>query len=133
MQCHLKNMTVDAPKTNDLIVQFCCIINCFGPTECLRILICSHNTCPTSTILSVSLSFQAILLLAGVALAQEAAENPNDQIRRLRFRRPRPKVVGVSDEEGVQQGRPIPLAAIPTRNQGRNEGTQHAVANNHAG
>lgn len=59
----------------------------------------------------------AILLLAGVALAQESAENPNDQIRRLRFRRPRPKVVGVSNEEGVQQGRPIPLAAIPTRNQ----------------
>ena len=47
-----------------------------------------------------------------MALAQEA-ENPNDQIRRLRFRRPRPKVVGVSNEEGVQQGRPIPLAAIP--------------------
>ncbi len=52
-----------------------------------------------------------LLLCSGLALAQEDAGNPNDQIRRLRFRRPRPnpKVVGISDEEGVAQGRPIPL------------------------
>jgi hypothetical protein len=53
--------------------------------------------------------FQAlVVLLATTVLAQEEA-NSNDQIRRLRFRRPRPKVVGISNEEGVAQGRPIPL------------------------
>ena len=90
------------------------------PIALLRSTSVSHQLGAQTSVLTKHLSiFQAILLFAGVALSQESGENPNDQIRRLRFRRPRPKVVGVSDEEGVAQGRPIPLAAIPARNQGR--------------
>lgn len=48
-------------------------------------------------------------LLVSAALAQDE-EDPNARIRRLRFRRPRPRVLGVSDEEG-QRGAPIPLRA----------------------
>lgn len=43
--------------------------------------------------------------------AQE--EDPNANIRRLRFRRPRPRVLGVSNEDGLAEGRPIPLRAGP--------------------
>ena len=50
-----------------------------------------------------------VALLIGSALAQDE-QDQNDRIRRLRFRRPRPRVVGVSDEDG-QRGAPIPLRA----------------------
>ena len=56
-------------------------------------------------------------LFVASAFAQEAQQeengNANDSVRRLRFRRPRPKVAAVSNEDGVAQGRPVPLRAAP--------------------
>ncbi len=57
-------------------------------------------------------------------VAQESLRNDNDRIRRLRFRRPRPK--SVDDEEGIRGGRPVPLRAqqVP---QGKNIDNQKGL------
>ena len=57
-------------------------------------------------------SFQTLCLVLGLSLAQEeAAEGVSPAIRRLRLRRPRP--VGISNPDGIAEGRPIPLRRIP--------------------
>ena len=63
----------------------------------------------------ISLDFQAFaaLLLSSAVVSGQRSDNQNDKVRRLRFRRPRPRVVPVSDEEGVQEGSPVPLRAVP--------------------
>ncbi len=53
--------------------------------------------------------FQALLLALGLSLAQEEQQAPRG---RLRFKRPR--ITGVSNPEGIAQGAPIPLRAVPT-------------------
>ena len=56
-------------------------------------------------------------MVVSAVSAQEGRFNP-DNVKRLRFRRPRPrpKVLGVSDEEGIQ-GRPVPLRGVPAGKQ----------------
>ena len=56
--------------------------------------------------------FQALIALVLLPICLAQVENPNDRIRKLRFRRPNsPRLVGVEDEDGAGQGPAIPLRA----------------------
>lgn len=69
-----------------------------------------------------------LALVAALAVAQEEEEGgPSPQedeeveggpsaqeiagVRKLRLRRPRPKIIGIENEDGIAQGLPVPLRA----------------------
>ena len=60
---------------------------------------------------NVYIFFQTLCLVLGLSLAQEETAEGSPAIRRLRLRRPRP--VGISNPDGIAEGRPIPLRRIP--------------------
>ena len=55
--------------------------------------------------------FQGLLMLISLSIAQEEIEETGNRGARLRLRRPRP--IGISDPDGIAEGRPIPLRRIP--------------------
>ena len=46
---------------------------------------------------------------------EEVESGPSPQevagVRKLRLRRPRPKIIGIENEDGIAQGNPVPLRA----------------------
>ena len=50
-------------------------------------------------------------MLISLSIAQEEIEETGNRGARLRLRRPRP--IGISDPDGIAEGRPIPLRRIP--------------------
>ena len=65
-----------------------------------------------------------LAFVAALAFAQEEVEEgpsaqeeagPSAQevagVRKLRLRRPRPKIIGIENEDGIAQGNPVPLRA----------------------
>jgi len=77
-------------------------------------------------------SLVVVAFVATLAFAQEEVESgpsPADEeveagpspdadaqgesvgVRKLRLRRPRPKILGIENEDGIAQGRPVPLTA----------------------
>lgn len=53
----------------------------------------------------------SILMLISLGIAQEEIEETGQRGARLRLRRPRP--IGISNPDGIAEGRPIPLRRIP--------------------
>ena len=43
--------------------------------------------------------------------ADADAQGESVGVRKLRLRRPRPKILGIENEDGIAQGRPVPLTA----------------------
>jgi len=69
----------------------------------------------------VVLAFVAALVSAQEDLEEDLEGGPNAQevkgIRKLRLRRPRPKIISIDNEEGIAQGNPVPLRAVAARPQ----------------